>query len=214
MLRCFPYGFLAVGATAVLAVASPAQAVLTYNIYESGSDVIIAATGSLAIGNPVLPGGIACIDPGSIISVSASICTGPSGISLPFYAVTGPASFNDNANLYLASSVSGIATTFSGDPNTFIGTGFVGLPSTYSPGSPLFSSATFGSTTLATLGFTTTGLIGSWTLTDGGDTINVVVGPTAVPAPLPLLGAGAALSFSRRLRRRVRLGRSTPVDQG
>lgn len=83
MLRCFPYGFLAVGATAVLAVASPAQAVLTYNIYESGSDVIIAATGSLTIGNP-LPGGIACIDPGPIISASASICTGPSGINLPF----------------------------------------------------------------------------------------------------------------------------------
>jgi len=215
MLRRFPYGLLAVGATSVLAGASPAQAILTYNIYQSSGDVIIAATGSLAIGNP-LPFEIVCIDPGSINSAFASICTGPSGVNLPVYAVTGPASFNENGNQFFASSVAGVATLFTGDPNTFLATGFIGLPLTYIPGFPVFSSATFGSTTLATLGFTTTGLIGSWTLTDGGDTINVVVStsaPTAVPAPLPLLGAGAAFSLSRRVRRRVRLGRSTSVAQ-
>jgi hypothetical protein len=45
------------------------------------------------------------------------------------------------------------------------------------------SSATFGSTTLATLGFTTTGPFGSSTLVDGGDNINVAVGP---PEPIPV----------------------------
>lgn len=60
------------------------------------------------------------------------------------------------------------------------------------------SNATFGSTTLD---LTTTGPIGTSTLVDGGDTINVVVGPPEpipMPAPLPLLGAGAVFSFSRR----------------
>lgn len=209
MRRCIPHGLLPAGITAVLVAASPAQAVLTYNIYESGGDVVIAATGSLTISNPAFE--VVCIDPGSINSASASICTGPSAINLQAYTVTGPASFNPNANQFLASSVSGIATAFTGAPVDVFGQGFIGLPLTYLSGSPVFSSATFGSTTLATLGFTTTGPIGTWTLVSGGDTINVVVGPpqpTPVPAPLPLFGAGAAFSFSRRLRRRYNRSRS------
>jgi hypothetical protein len=58
---------------------------------------------------------------------------------------------------------------------------------------PRDSRATFNNTTRARLGFTTTGLIGTWTLAGTGDTINVViVPPTAVPGPLPLFGAAAA----------------------
>ena len=63
------------------------------------------------------------------------------------------------------------------------------------------SSATFNNTTLKGLGFTTTRLIGTWTLENGGDQIQVVL--TEVPGPLPLLGVGAAFGFSRRLRRRI-----------
>jgi hypothetical protein len=59
---------------------------------------------------------------------------------------------------------------------------------------PIVSSATFSSSTLAGLGFTiSSGLIGTWTLADTLDTINVVLGPpAAVPGPLPLFGAAAA----------------------
>lgn len=43
-----------------------------------------------------------------------------------------------------------------------------------------------------------TGALGSWTLNLQGPT------PAAVPGPLPLLGAGAAFGWSRRLRKRSR----------
>jgi hypothetical protein len=65
------------------------------------------------------------------------------------------------------------------------------------------------------MGFTTTGLIGTWTLAGTGDTINVVLGPpaapqsTAVPGPLPLLGAAAAFGWTRRLRRRIITAKTT-----
>jgi hypothetical protein len=97
------------------------------------------------------------------------------------------------------------------------------IDSAYSSGAPLSSSATFAGKTLGTgangLGFITTGLIGTWTLNGSGDTINVCVGvnpgspcgssSSAVPGPLPLLGAAAAFGYSRRLRRRVSLSHST-----
>jgi len=61
-------------------------------------------------------------------------------------------------------------------------------------GTPIVSSATFNNSTLAGLGFTTTGLIGL----------------TEVPGPLPLLGAGAAFAYSRRIRRRIATSQATP----
>lgn len=76
-----------------------------------------------------------------------------------------------------------------------------GINSTYVSGSPVVSSATFTGKTLADLGLTpTSGTLGTWTLAATGDTISVNV----VPGPMPVLGAAAAYSFSRRLRRRIR----------
>ena len=89
------------------------------------------------------------------------------------------------------------------------------IESTYASGTPIVSSATFNGTTLAGLGFTTTGLIGTWTLDGTSETIQVILGaPTQpgapVPGPLPLLGASAAFSWSRRLRKRVAAPLITP----
>ena len=65
------------------------------------------------------------------------------------------------------------------------------------------------------------GALGPWTLLDPGnpsyisDTISVQVNASSsgslanVSGPLPLLGLGAAFGFTRRLRRRVRLGSKT-----
>ena len=72
----------------------------------------------------------------------------------------------------------------------------------YLSGDPIVASTTIAGNTLASLGFTTMGTIGTWTVNGTGDTIKVNVG-NPVPGPLPLLGAATAFGFSRRLRRRI-----------
>jgi hypothetical protein len=73
----------------------------------------------------------------------------------------------------------------------------------YIAGQPIISRATAPGLTLASLGLTTSsGTLGTWTLANTGDTISVKVS-NPVPGPLPVLGAGAAFGFSRRLRRRI-----------
>ena len=189
-------------ALAVVAAGSwqPAQALLTYNIFEtSGGDVVVETNGSLTLGAST--GTETCGFDGAILSTAALICTGPSQTS-PSYSLTGPTTFNGTVFLLPASSVSGITTGFSGEEAVF------GIDPDYMSGDLIVSSATFNNTTLAGLGFTTTGLIGTWTLEDGGDQIRVVL--TEVPGPLPLLGAGAAFGYSRRLRRRINTSQATP----
>jgi hypothetical protein len=87
------------------------------------------------------------------------------------------------------------------------------LDSSYNYNTPIVSRATFNGQTLASLGFTTTGLIGTWTIDGTSESIQVFLGPpspAAVPGPLPLVGAAAAFGFSRRLRKRVAAPMSTP----
>ena len=93
--------------------------------------------------------------------------------------------------------------------------GVLRIDPAYVSNTPIVSSATFNDTTLAGLGFTTTGLIGTWTLDGTSEAIQVILGaPTpsgaAVPGPLPLLGAGAAFGWSRRLRKRIAAPLITP----
>ena len=80
----------------------------------------------------------------------------------------------------------------------------------YSAGSPFFSSATFNDQSLASQGFTATGLVGTWNLVGTSESINIYIGATATPGPLPLFGAGAAFGWSRRLRKRIATPLSTP----
>jgi len=100
---------------------------------------------------------------------------------------------------------------------------YFGIDTGYTPGTSITSTATINSQTLASIGFTTTGLLGTWTLEpkDGSDpytandTIQVVIGAppspsTAVPGPLPLFGAAAAFGWSRRLRKRITAPLITP----
>ena len=139
----------------------------------------------------------------------AAICTGPD-VSSPYYNISGPASFNGTV-IYPASSVSGIFTGLAGGSSP----GFFGIDPTYVFNTPIVSSATFNGKTLASLGFTTTGLIGTWTLVGTSETIQLIIvaptpsGPT-VPGPLPLFGVGAAFGWSRRLRKRMATPLITP----
>jgi MYXO-CTERM domain-containing protein len=187
-----------------------AKAVLTYSIFESGGNLVVETSGSLnltgaqANGNADCGGGLN----GGISSSGAEICTGTyPGSPQNAFTISGPGNFNGSVFYLGADSVSGIFTNIHGSLN------YLGLDTAYVSNTPIVSSATINGTTLAGLGFTTTGLIGTWSLTGTSETINVyLVNPAtaAVPGPLPLLGAGAAFGWSRRMRKRISATLSTP----
>jgi hypothetical protein len=201
--RQFLWALSPLAAAIVLAGERPAQATLSYYIYQSGPDVILETSGSLNLSSPSA-NPQRCTDPGggAIFPLFALFCTGPSQTGLSQYAITGPNTFSGFSNI-TTNSTFGTPTALDG------GSGRFSIDSGYLSG-PIISSATFNSQTLSDLGFTTPGLLGTWTLSSTGDTIQVIVGnpPAPVPGPLPLLGAGAAFGFSRRLRRRVSLSRA------
>jgi hypothetical protein len=192
---------------ALLLSQGQAKAVLAYNIFESAGNVVVQTSGSLdltgaTVGpNPETEG---CA-PGGINSDVAAICTGPKN-NIRQYVISGPPTFNGTV-AQSASSVSGINTIFVGVVNAFA------IDSTYVSTTPIVSSATFDNQTLTSLGFTTTGLIGTWSLTGTSETIQLFLGnppAAAVPGPLPLFGAGAAFGWSRHLRKRIASSLSTP----
>jgi hypothetical protein len=191
---------------ALLLTQGQAKAVLTYSIFESAGNVVVQASGRLDLtGADYLSDG-ACGVPGGLISSFAVICTGPNSTSSA-YSVSGPKSFNGSVLAFPASSVSGTSTTLDGGGSKFY------IDPAYLSTTPIVSSATFNGETLASLGFTTTGLIGTWSLTGTSETIQVYLGnppAAAVPGPLPLLGIGAAFGWSRRLRKRIAAPLITP----
>jgi hypothetical protein len=125
-------------------------------------------------------------------------------------AITGPIAFDQHSGsgFYLADDAAGTLTLHYGLNHDFA------IASGYFNGTPIVSRATFNNKSLADLGFTqSTGVVGTWILTDSSDAINVVLGPpppAAAPGPLPLLGVGAAFGWSRRVRRRMSDRRTTP----
>lgn len=204
--------FGAVPAVLVAGSWSPAQAILTYYIYESGSDVVVKTSGTLTgLGTPDATTGACNINSNIATQIYAGFgiaCTGASqtdnnvytlaktsgnyvwGIPTPDAAVT-------------ASSTSGFSTYIAGGDEVF------GISPLYS-GGEINTSATFANTSLSALG------LGSYNIGDivasfqfinnTAETVSVVIGapPTAsVPGPLPVLGAGAAFAWSRRLRSRI-----------
>jgi hypothetical protein len=129
---------------------------------------------------------------------NAVVCTGGNA-QIPTYSISGPQSFTVESSLFAweFTSASGIATGLYGNYGEY------SIASSYIAGQPIISRATAPGLTLASLGRTTSsGTLGTWTLADTGDTISVKVF-NPVPGPLPVLGAGAAFAFSRRLRQRI-----------
>jgi hypothetical protein len=205
--RCKRLVPLLAAPAALLLTQGEAKAILTYNIFESAGNVVVQASGSLDLTGAVYAGGLTnCGSAGLIASSVAAICTGPS-VDNQFYRITGPTFFNGTANIEPASNVTGISTYFINN--------IIQIDPTYASNTPIVSSATFNGTTLLGLGFTTTGLIGTWTLDGTSESIQVIIGaPTppgaTVPGPLPLFGAAAAFGWSRRLRKRIATPLSTP----
>ena len=129
---------------------------------------------------------------------------------MALYGITGSPSFNGAVADGGGSSVSATSTFLVGDSSIPLG---FSISFGYISGSPIVSTSTFTGQTLSSLGFTiNSGLLGSWTLDGTGDTIQAFLGPpaAAVPGPLPLLGAGAAFGWSRKLRKRIATPLSTP----
>jgi MYXO-CTERM domain-containing protein len=190
---------------AILLNQGQAQAALTYNIYESGGDVVVQASGTLNL--PTSIGSSDCLSNGGISSANAIICTGPVTV-VNLYSITGSTFFDGSVYNGNGTSTSSTSTYLIGSPG-FLSPGF-GVSPDYVSGTPIISSSIFSGETLASLGFTiNSGLLGAWILDGTNDTINACLGAApcasapATPGPLPLLGAGAALGWSRRLRKRV-----------
>jgi MYXO-CTERM domain-containing protein len=207
--RCKRFTPLLAAPAALLLIQGEAKAILTYNIFDSAGNVVVQASGSLDLtGATPIPFGAFCGANGALFSAGALVCTGPE-LPLVVFGITGPSSFNGSVFRFPASSVTGLTTLLIGASNEF------GINSSYISNAPINSSATFNGTTLAGLGFTTTGLIGTWTLNGTSESIQVILGAptppgTTVPGPLPLLGAGAAFGWSRRLRKRIAAPLITP----
>jgi len=208
--RCKRLSPLLAAPAALLLTQGEAKAILTYNIFESTGNVIVQASGSLDLTGATLNGRFRCGADGALFSSLATICTGTDpGPGQIGFGITGPGSFVGSATLFPASRVTGLYTFLSGNANQF------NIGSAYVFNTPIVGSATFNGTTLLGLGFTTTGLIGTWTLDGTSESIQVFIGSpspsgAAVPGPLPLLGAGAAFGWSRRLRKRIAAPLITP----
>jgi len=191
---------LAAGLALLLASPPPPTQALTVTMLEVGNDVVMSGSGSLNLS--ALNGPIEDFSPGPFVYPSASsfLLGSLSGIDVYFGDITFPAEFGPG---------SGVIGDGSGEPfgpvQFVFGFGQeIWVPGGYLSGAPLNASAIFEGETLASLGI----IPGTytWTWGSGADadelTLFVDTPIPPVPGPLPLLGAGAALGWSRRLRKR------------
>lgn len=185
--------------------AGSAKAVLVYELIEQGSDVQVKLSGSLS-GLPAATSsgyGFSSFQPNY-----GMISFGAFG-SANSYTISGPSNFGTGGALTITGVTSGVTKVglaSAGSPDGLF------LSNSYVQGDPLTASGLITGKTLSTLGLSSTsGLVASWTV--GSDSIELWAGakpaasPAAAPGPLPLLGAGAAFGYSRRLRSRLRGGR-------
>ena len=196
--------------------AQPAQAVLIFNFYELGGNLVVEGTGSLSLPSSPLStsGGFGV---GGLLDLDYEFFTGPSS-PINAYGITVPSTLGLGIvpTFTTSSSDSGIALGLAYSNGDFY------IDSTYVSGSAISSSSTFNGITLASLGMPTSGILGTWTVFEPGerkltyfDTISVQVNasssgsPANVPGPLPILGLAAAFGFSRKLRKRINLHKGT-----
>lgn len=202
-------------AASLLLQARPAKADLSFVIEEQGTDVVMKTIGALAslpsspalqlsnasctsgldyTNNPTIPNGSLCIGPTSPHTVDLYTITGSIGFSTIQNLIQTQFSGNQTAGDFV-----GLCLDCSTDPSFPMGL-FFGIDASYVPTTPILTSGTLPGKSFADFGITGPGLLGSWTLSGTSEKIHFV----AVPAPLPLLGAGASLGWARQLRRRIR----------
>jgi hypothetical protein len=225
-MRCKRLAPLLAAPAALLLSQGQAKAILNINIFDDGPNLKVTVNGSISPGNAgtSTAADSNCFGSGSLsgqgnASDPSTLCTGTDAVS-SFRDITGPNGFGGNGLLFPASSVTGFSFQFyplSYNTGTSFNSTFDQYKSTYALdpsyvlGQIFSSSATFNGKSLASEGFTATGLVGTWTIDGTSESINVYIGPAAAtPGPLPLLGAGAAFGWSRRLRKRTAAPLITP----
>jgi MYXO-CTERM domain-containing protein len=210
---------------ALLLSQGQAKAVLNVNIFDDGPNLMVTVNGSIS-GSPGISKGLGLCGPNGFLSgqfyssIPSLLCTGNTSTSA-VYPISGPAGYGGSGFLSVATSVVGFG--FMLIPSSFLPSlsfysSTYQLDDSYVLGTPYFSSATFNGRSLASEGFTATGLVGTWTIDGTSESINVCIGSgpcasnssTSVPGPLPLLGAAAAFGWSRRLRKRIATPLITP----
>ena len=204
LMNCKHFLFVLATPAALMLCADEANAMLTYNIFESGSDVVVTANGSLNLSSSFTIVTPETYGNGAIIPSDLSIAPGfiQSPDQFKQYGISGTPLTLGSGGLAFADSSTGFRVVIrSGNKFRII--------ESYS-GGQIASSSIFANKTLSSLGITATGLIGTWTIDGTSETINVYVGQTPAPGPLPLFGAAAAFGWSRRLRKRIAAPLITP----
>jgi len=222
-----PYLFVQRSQRLLLVLAAPvslllsqgqAKAILNVRIFDDGPNLKVTVDGSISGSKGTFISSNTCGIDGALVgqfdsTISSILCSGVDG-STDFFRISGPAGYGGNGYLLGASSVSGPAFQFI--PSSYLGlsefNSTYGIFTGYTLGTPISSSATFDGKSLASEGFTATGLIGTWTIDGTTESINVFIppSPAAVPRPQPQVGAAAPFGFSRRLRKRITAPLITP----
>lgn len=196
--RSFSQGFVYCIAFACSFWPATSKAGVVYNLSRLGTDVVLEATGSFA----TLPSSVDTLGPCNtgIYPNIAATCTGVFGPDQKVYNLVSGAPTSWSPIGYTAASSS------SGNPLSInAASGQIQFDKNYALNALISSSAVFNNKTLADLGITSFGTLGTYTLAGSSETIVV----KATPGPLPLLGVGAAFGMSRRVRQRIQLGRQS-----
>lgn len=201
------------GALLPLLALRPASAIVVLQVSQVGDSVVVNGTGSAnlleltfdedsntwsnLLTNSEIYAGPAANGDGAVSLYSG--LTGPSAISTAGLLIPDGTSSGDLFGLFIDAGIRKLV-----------------LPQSYSSGSELSGQSIFTDTTLAELGLPSGTTIWSWGSGDNADSLELRVDgidPDAVPSPLPLAGAAAAFSWSRRLRRRIQLQTGNNVSQ-
>ena len=177
--------FAAVGAALAGTIASTADAAVTVNLQQVGTNVIATSNGTLDLtGLTFVSGGYTLTS--GVTGSDGYIGTGNSGSALDAYSgFTGPATFG-TGNLVFG--VGAGATPF-GINGRSLGTPVAFVQSGYISGSAIASTLTFANSTFASLGLTQ----GTYAYTSRSDSITVTIGQGAVSGAVPEPAAWAMM---------------------
>jgi hypothetical protein len=177
-------------ALAVVAPGGPAQASVTIDIYQSGSDVITTETGTIDLtGLSFLASGSQT--PGLVPSI-AEVLLGSSRNFDYYTGAVGPSSFGPGSKFVPASSASGDVSGVIGAHRIIV------VPAGYVSGTFLSATDTCAGQSFSSVGLTP----GTYTYTWSSDSLTVLISVPEPPSILPVVFAAVlGLGYAWRRRR-------------